>query len=212
MELQVGDRFFVRAVHECGLEWGESFAGPFEVVARPSESIISVRACWPDGSFGEERHLARSWVDRSRVLRVSPVSFDGPAEPLRPRAQGPFGYPDQEPQEVEAEVRAREAPPAQHAKDPGKKFDGGKPRLWLIPGVVLLEIAKVLTFGADKYGADNWQLVKDSKARYGSALLRHFYAWQGGEERDPETGFYHLSHVGTNACFLIYHQVRGMFP
>ena len=43
----------------------------------------------------------------------------------------------------------------------GKKFDGDKLRFDLIPAVAEEEIAKILTFGAKKYGPDNWQKLDD---------------------------------------------------
>lgn len=39
----------------------------------------------------------------------------------------------------------------------GRKDDGGKNRLDLIPPEVILALGQVMTYGAGKYGANNWQ-------------------------------------------------------
>lgn len=86
------------------------------------------------------------------------------------------------------------------------KFDGGKPRMALLTSGMpqgLLEIGKVLTFGAEKYAADSWKTVANGEERYASALVRHLLAFQSGEKVDPETGLSHLAHLACNALFLL---------
>jgi hypothetical protein len=83
-----------------------------------------------------------------------------------------------------------------------KKFDDGKLRYSLITPKSMKELAKVLTFGANKYGANNWKLA-DDKSRYVDALYRHLEAWRNGEAIDGESGFSHLSHAFTNIMFLL---------
>lgn len=39
----------------------------------------------------------------------------------------------------------------------GLKYDDGKPRLDLIPPDAVMAIGYVMTYGAQKYGANNWQ-------------------------------------------------------
>ena len=68
-----------------------------------------------------------------------------------------------------------------------KKFDGGKTRYDLVPPKVIQGIAEVLTFGANKYGANNWKSVDDPE-RYVGALYRHLEAYRKGEIIDPERG------------------------
>ena len=43
----------------------------------------------------------------------------------------------------------------------GKKYDGEKPQMYLLPPKAITEVAKVLTFGASKYGPDNWRKLDD---------------------------------------------------
>ena len=41
----------------------------------------------------------------------------------------------------------------------GLKFDSEKPRMDLLPPKAIFEVAKVLGFGAEKYGPENWRLL-----------------------------------------------------
>lgn len=83
------------------------------------------------------------------------------------------------------------------------KDDAGKLRYDLIPPEVLEELAKVFTFGANKYSSENWKLCDDDD-RYIGALFRHLQAHRQGELFDEESGMLHLSHLLTNAAFLVY--------
>lgn len=86
----------------------------------------------------------------------------------------------------------------------GKKYDNGKIRYDLIPPECLKELAKILTFGSEKYGANNWQNLENYNERYYSALMRHIEAWRSGEMHDPESGELHLSHAMCNVMFLLW--------
>ncbi len=69
-------------------------------------------------------------------------------------------------------------------------------------------IAEVLTFGASKYGANNWR--RGARwGRYYAALLRHLFAWWRGQDLDPETGLSHLAHAGRCLVFLMEYQRNG---
>jgi deoxycytidylate deaminase len=82
------------------------------------------------------------------------------------------------------------------------KFDSAKPRVALVPPSLILGVAKVLTYGAKKYKANNWRKTPDIES-YISALYRHMLAWQSGEETDPESGLHHLEHIACNVAFLL---------
>lgn len=90
----------------------------------------------------------------------------------------------------------------------GLKTDTGKPRWSLVPYDALLEIVKVLTFGATKYADNNWQHVDNHEDRYFSAMLRHLTAWKNGQRTDDETGLSHLAHAGCCLLFLLWFEVR----
>ena len=88
-------------------------------------------------------------------------------------------------------------------KTAGAKHDKGKPRIGLLPPVAITEMAKVMTFGADKYEAHGWRKVECAQERYLDALLRHAIAYVGGERTDPESGLPTMAHVMCNASFLV---------
>ena len=83
----------------------------------------------------------------------------------------------------------------------GRKDDAGKLRMDLIPPEAMLALGKVVTYGAGKYGPNNWRGVEIE--RYEAAMLRHYAAWKMGEEFDPESGIHHLSHMLCNAAFMV---------
>ena len=83
------------------------------------------------------------------------------------------------------------------------KFNKDKLRYELIELETIDGLAKVLTYGAKKYKANNWKNCKDQKVWIG-AFFRHFQAWRNGEIIDPESGLPHLYHAITNLSFMIY--------
>lgn len=91
----------------------------------------------------------------------------------------------------------------------GLKYDGDKLRYDLIPPEIPEELAKILTFGANKYAENNWQRVEPFNERYYSALIRHLEAWRKGERTDKESGFHHLSHALTNISFLLWKDLQN---
>ena len=97
---------------------------------------------------------------------------------------------------------------SQTATTGGRKFDGNKLEYGLLPPLALEETVKVLTFGAQKYERDNWQVVPDSKRRYFDALQRHVWAWKQGEQIDTESGIHHLAHAMCCLMFLYEHDVK----
>lgn len=95
-------------------------------------------------------------------------------------------------------------------KDPSKfkitgaaiKFDQDKPPMHLLSNEALLEIAKVMQFGANKYHAHNWR-KGFLWSRPLAAAMRHLGAFNDGEDKDPESGLSHLAHAACNLLFLI---------
>lgn len=70
----------------------------------------------------------------------------------------------------------------------------------------IAEMARVLAYGAQKYGVDNWKKAPESEARdiYLNALIRHVLAYAKGNEYNYEEGQYHLAQIAVNAMFLFY--------
>lgn len=91
----------------------------------------------------------------------------------------------------------------------GKKNDTGKPPMALLSGAALTEVAKVLEFGSRKYDAWNWK-GGFKWTRLGSAVLRHVFAWLGGEDKDSETGLSHLAHAMCGLMFLVDFEVNKL--
>lgn len=90
-----------------------------------------------------------------------------------------------------------------------KKFDAGKPPLGLISRTALEEEAKVLAFGAQKYGTHNWRAGMDF-SRLVDAALRHVYAFADGEDCDKETGLSHLAHARCCLAFLLEYEGKRL--
>lgn len=90
----------------------------------------------------------------------------------------------------------------------GYKKDAGKPRPALMATGALMELAKVLQYGANKYDDDNWRHGMRWR-RVADAALRHFFSWLGGERLDPETGLPHLAHCMCNIMFLLEYELTS---
>lgn len=102
------------------------------------------------------------------------------------------------------------APPPQNV---GRKDDSGKTRWDLIPWDVMASVARVLTFGARRYGDDNWRKVPGARRRYFAAAMRHIIAWERGEPVDPDTAESHLAHAICCLLFLAGHpEITGQPP
>lgn len=83
------------------------------------------------------------------------------------------------------------------------KYDAGKPAVW--QGVInyfpraLWDVAKISTFGAQKYAWNGWADVKDGLNRYRDAEFRHALKEAMGETVDPDSTELHLAHKAWGA-------------
>lgn len=84
----------------------------------------------------------------------------------------------------------------------GVKHDQGKAPMGLLPMKALKEVAKVMDFGKQKYGAHNWRKGMDWSRLY-DASLRHISSFVDGEDFDPETQLSHLAHASCCILFLL---------
>lgn len=97
----------------------------------------------------------------------------------------------------------------------GEKKDEGKPRMELLPFDVLEAIARILTKGAQKYDARNWEKGIQYGRIFGAAQ-RHLVAYwnanmdgrSGINEEDGNES--HLDHAITELMFLSAYEKRGM--
>jgi len=100
-------------------------------------------------------------------------------------------------------------PAGETLEDAGYRDDTDKPRVDLIPGDAMIEIAKVYTFGAKKYSDRNWEKGMHWSRMIGS-LLRHTFKFMMGENIDEESGLLHSSMIAWNAIGLLTYQLRGI--
>lgn len=89
----------------------------------------------------------------------------------------------------------------------GVKHDLGKTPLDLLPMGALFEVGEILKFGAAKYAAYNWAKGM-SYSRLIAASLRHIFAFNQGQDLDPETNRSHIAHALCCLLFLMEYEHR----
>lgn len=68
-------------------------------------------------------------------------------------------------------------------------------------------VTAIREYGTAKYrDPDNWRKVEPQ--RYRDAMYRHWLAYVGGEDEDPESGLPHLWHCACNLAFLIEQETK----
>lgn len=179
-------------VHYCALAKGHAY------LHQSDEGLLSYS--WDDDACSKQLSLpimdSAKW-DPESVRGYIPSSEGGA---VRKAFTGPeFG---------KALVDNMAIAAAEHILTSGVKHDHGKPPLDLLPFEALLEVAKVLDFGAKKYARNNWR-SGFLWSRLLAAALRHLFAWGMGERKDPETGLSHLAHAACMVLFLITHEVKN---
>lgn len=108
---------------------------------------------------------------------------------------------------VEAMAKIHGGPGIVH---PPRKDDSEKPRFDLLPPNALFEVARVYTFGANKYSDHNW--LNGTGLTYGrifAAIMRHCFAFWSGENVDPETGLHHMAHAAFGCLALVEYSCVG---
>ena len=91
------------------------------------------------------------------------------------------------------------------------KHDAGKLRYDLIPPEILRALAEVYTFGAAKYGDNNWRKGLDHGRLY-AATMRHLETDRSGEYLDPESGLPHLAHAFWNVGSMLFFKIQEPTP
>lgn len=79
----------------------------------------------------------------------------------------------------------------------------------LIPQAALMEVAKVMTFGAKKYGPHNWRGGIEW-LRLADANMRHMSKWVDGQSIDDESKLNHLAHAAANALMLLEYELKKL--
>ena len=92
-----------------------------------------------------------------------------------------------------------------------KKYDEGKLRWPKFAWLGAAHVLRIMHYGANKYGWDNWRLATSDKdrERYLAAAMRHLIAFAVGKTYDTESGHHHVAHA---ACCLLFflENVPGM--
>ena len=70
-----------------------------------------------------------------------------------------------------------------------------KVNLALVPPSSLIEQARAMENGAEKYGAYNWREFPVQAMIYLSAAQRHLADWLDGEENSSDANVHHLGHA-----------------
>lgn len=86
------------------------------------------------------------------------------------------------------------------------KDTAGKTRWDLMPPRALEEVARVFTYGAEKYAPRGWERGMPWGQLFGAAQ-RHLWAFWDGEDYDCESGLLHLAHAAWNVLALLEYQV-----
>lgn len=87
------------------------------------------------------------------------------------------------------------------------RHNEGKLKWSLVSFEALEPMVKGLEFGAKKYGIDNWKKGLPI-TEVCESMLRHIFAYLGGEDIDPESGLPHIAHIQDNAMFLGYMDLK----
>lgn len=105
-----------------------------------------------------------------------------------------------------AEIASEKDPNGKDPHSPGAKLDEGKTRLHLMASdfpYALWEIARVATYGAEKYTEHGWHSVPDGIERYSEAMMRHYFQHVAGNSVDAESNLSHLAHMAWNALAVL---------
>ncbi len=104
-------------------------------------------------------------------------------------------------------------PTGRQPSDPGAKLDAGKNQVGLMFesfAHALEQVARVSTYGAQKYSRMGWIEVPNGQERYFDALGRHLLKYAAGEKIDGESGLPHLAHAAWNVLAVLELECRNL--
>ena len=84
------------------------------------------------------------------------------------------------------------------------KYDNDKLRFDLLDPWAIEALARVYSYGAEKYADRNMEKGLAWGRLYG-ACMRHLWAFWRGEDNDKESGLPHLAHAAWNCITLLAH-------
>ena len=85
----------------------------------------------------------------------------------------------------------------------GKKYDAGKPDMTHVPKEAMYAMAEAFTYGAKKYGADNYRQGLHVRRQIGAAL-RHIYQFLDEGDIDQESGCKHIGSALASLAMAAY--------
>lgn len=88
-------------------------------------------------------------------------------------------------------------------EETGKKFDAGKPDYSMIEKSFMDEVSKVMMYGKEKYGRNNWKKGLEWNRLF-AAACRHLFQAKDESKLDDESKLRHLAHCACNLMFMIY--------
>lgn len=101
-------------------------------------------------------------------------------------------------------------PRTAQAVNPKELAGAKKPASWsVMPRWVALQVGRVMSVGAAKYGAFNYRETPIAASTYQDALERHLALWFDGEDNDAETGVSHLASAIASCTLLLDAQATG---
>jgi hypothetical protein len=113
---------------------------------------------------------------------------------------------------VDLVVQKINKPDMKRKKEFSKRFNKGKTQWHYVDFEALEPLAKVLEYGAIKYGDEgmdpkdlNYRKPPKNKWVILDSLFRHVLALMKGEEIDQESGLHHTGHIMANAMFYYRH-------
>jgi hypothetical protein len=133
------------------------------------------------------------------ALVERPGNFVQPA-PGQPPAPAPVG----------TDCSSLELRVLSSAVNPKELAGAKKPASWsVMPRWVALQVGRVMSVGAAKYGAFNYRETPIAASTYQDALERHLSLWFDGEDNDAETGVSHLASAIASCTLLMDAQATG---
>ncbi len=140
------------------------------------------------------------WNNFGRPLWSSDNVYRFPAEDLRGHNGGPVEDAFELPNDLLIEP----------VVNPKELAGVKKPASWsVMPRWVMLQVGRVMSVGAAKYGVFNYRDSSISASVYQDAIERHLQLWFDGEDTDDETGVSHLASVIASCSLLMDAQETG---
>ena len=87
-----------------------------------------------------------------------------------------------------------------------------KLRMDLVPFEFGEELAKVMSFGVEKYAENTWITEKRYYNDYIGAYKRHLLKFEKGVNLYPESNLHHLAHAANNILMILYFEINKDHP